>query len=167
MFTKAQNSAPPSSKMSHIKEEKKNIREEEQGIAQTPKVASPKSPEIQFSFEMKKWENISSSDLSTWKELYPSVDVDRELKAMSEWVLSNPSKSKKLWRKFIINWLSNAYEKITNRESIKESNKWKNNQNYQNKSYSSNPTSSDKDSKALRFQTSEELQKMLSEYSNG
>lgn len=73
--------------------------------------------QIKFSFESSQFENISQADLDAWKELYPDLDINRQLKEMTQWILSNPSKAKhkKLWRKFVVIWLQRSYEKITNR----------------------------------------------------
>lgn len=90
-------------------------------IAQTAaplrKIASP----ISFSFEHRKFLNVSNSDLSSWKEAYPSIDVSQEIKKMVEWCLSNEkkAKSKRLWRKFITTWLSNANEKSINQQAYR------------------------------------------------
>ena len=75
-----------------------------------------------FSFESKKFEGISEEELKKWKELYPSVDIPKEIMRMEDWCLSNPSKakSKKLWRKFISGWLARNNEEITNKQAFKQ-----------------------------------------------
>lgn len=121
----AQNCAPPSSKLSHIKEEEnKEEKKKESAKAhssdQTETVRS-KHPEIKFSFDIYRFENIETRDLESWKELYPTVDIDRELKAMTEWIWSNQQKAKgkKHWRKFINHWLSKNYEQNINKEAYR------------------------------------------------
>lgn len=86
-------------------------------IAQSAAPLRQKDPEIAFSFDKRCFENINPKDLEDWKELYPNVDVPRELKEMTQWILANPSKarSKKLWRKFIVGWLQRQNEKSMNR----------------------------------------------------
>lgn len=83
--------------------------------------ASPRSScsEISFSFEKRKFENITDSDIKEWKELYGGVDVVREMREMVQWILANPKKKKKQWRKFILNWLQVQYEKTTNKAAVK------------------------------------------------
>jgi hypothetical protein len=100
---------------------RKNKKEkEEQNIAQ-PATPLRKNDVIFFSFENRRFENISFSDLSTWKELYPAISIETEILRMTEWCLSNEqkSRSKKLWRKFITNWLSRANESAINKSASK------------------------------------------------
>jgi len=125
---KAQFRTPPSSKMSHIKEEE--TKEEEKKEKENAKAYSsdkgetPKSElrsQISFSFEKMRFENIELKDIESWKELYPSVDIDKELKLMTEWIRCNERKarSKKHWRKFINLWLAKNNEREINREAAK------------------------------------------------
>lgn len=75
--------------------------------------------DILFDFDKERFENIETKDIESWKELYPSADIDRELKAMTEWIHSNPhkAKNKKRWRAFINRWLSTTHEKNVNKEA--------------------------------------------------
>jgi len=77
------------------------------------------SNEISFSFDKFKFENISDEDKQVWSQLYPAVDISRELTEMVEWIKENPqkAKSKKHWRKFIRGWLQRQNEKLTNRSA--------------------------------------------------
>jgi len=53
------------------------------------------------------WQNISADDMKQWQTAYPNANVTQQIEAMNQWLISNPSKAKKkLWRKFITNWLS-------------------------------------------------------------
>lgn len=94
-------------------------KEEKKDIAQTPPALRSKDPF--FSFESKKFENISEEDLRKWKELYPCSDIQKEILRMEEWCLANPTKakSKKLWRKFITNWLSRNNDETINKQAYK------------------------------------------------
>ena len=65
---------------------------------------------ILLNYEVRGWENITEKDLSGWKETYPALDVDMELKKMIEWCLSNPKNKKSNWRRFITNWLSRGQD---------------------------------------------------------
>jgi Helix-turn-helix domain len=98
-------------------------------IAQTARSATqPRSSsgsDITFSFSTNNFENINDKDLNTWTQLYPAVNIQRELLDMIEWIRANPSKSKskKHWRQFIRGWLQRQNEKSTNRmayQSAKE-----------------------------------------------
>ncbi len=66
---------------------------------------------IEFSFKERKFSNITPEDKSGWKDAYPACDIEHELKGMREWLLSNPSKRKSNYRKFITNWLSRQQDK--------------------------------------------------------
>ena len=89
----------------------------DKNIAQSTSSLRQIDPEIRFSFDKRSFEFITHKDLEDWKELYPNVDVPRELKEMTQWILANPTKarSKKLWRKFIVGWLQRQNEKSMNR----------------------------------------------------
>jgi len=78
-----------------------------------------KEDKIAFSFDNKKFENITEKDLEVWKQAYPACNVTQEMLRMQEWCLSNTSKAKtrSKWRKFITNWLSNANDKAIGREA--------------------------------------------------
>lgn len=53
------------------------------------------------------FERITDEDYGEWREAYPAVAIKQELAKANQWLLSNPSKShKRLWRKFITNWLN-------------------------------------------------------------
>lgn len=95
-------------------------------IAQTPTAPRKAVPEvISFSFDSKQFVGITDEDIKAWKELYPAVDVTREIKEMVQWILSHDSKakSKKLWRKFIFNWLRGSNEKSINKAAYQQSKK--------------------------------------------
>jgi len=66
---------------------------------------------INFNFETEEWENIRELDKQKWKEAYPACDIEIELNQMREWLLSNPNKRKKNYRRFITNWLTRSQEK--------------------------------------------------------
>jgi len=58
------------------------------------------------------WEGISGQDREDWREAYPACDIDRQLAVMNQWLKANPSKAKKkLWRRFITNWLQRDQER--------------------------------------------------------
>lgn len=73
--------------------------------------SQPASPKINFNFKTSTWENITPGDIEPWKEAYPACDISVELKAMAEWLLSNPEKRKEQYRRFITNWLSRQQQR--------------------------------------------------------
>ena len=66
---------------------------------------------INFNFDTEKWEGIKTKDIEGWNEAYPADNVELELKAMKEWLLSNPTKKKSNYRKFITNWLKRQQDR--------------------------------------------------------
>ena len=48
------------------------------------------------------------SILLIWREAYPNVDIEAELKLAKAWLLSNRSNAKKDFKKFCNNWLARA-----------------------------------------------------------
>lgn len=61
----------------------------------------------------KSYFDIPVSKVEKWKEIYPAVDVEQELREMSDWAESNPTrrKTKKGISTFIRNWLSKEQDK--------------------------------------------------------
>ena len=66
---------------------------------------------IYYSFDDKKFHNITKEDKELWNNAYPACDIDMELLKMSDWLLSNPDKRKSQYRRFITNWLSRTQDK--------------------------------------------------------
>lgn len=66
---------------------------------------------IMFNFENRKWEGVVKEDFVGWQETFPACDIKMELLRMAEWLLSNPAKKKKNYRRFINNWLSRSQDK--------------------------------------------------------
>lgn len=54
--------------------------------------------------------SIDQTLISTWKEAYPNIDIPTQLNKAKAWLISNPSKAKKDFSKFINNWLSRSME---------------------------------------------------------
>jgi len=72
---------------------------------------SSKPPKITFNFETRKWENITPEDIQVWVDAYPACNVRAELKKMRAWLLANPDKRKKNYKRFIINWLNRQQDR--------------------------------------------------------
>jgi len=73
-----------------------------------PKQSKPK---IAFNFETEEWENLSEKDQKAWAIAYPACEIGTELERAKQWLLSNPEKRKKNYRRFITNWLSRSQER--------------------------------------------------------
>lgn len=79
---------------------------------------------LSFSFELKKFIGIEKEDLEAWKICYPHVELGQEILKATQWIISNPSKSKKkLWRLFLTKWFNNQNEKIENKKAYASLNK--------------------------------------------
>jgi uncharacterized protein YdaU (DUF1376 family) len=83
------------------------------------KTTAPSIAKIYFDFTEKSFKNITDSDKSAWAAAYPAVNVETELLRMAEWLLSNPDKKKKQYRRFITNWLSRKQERGGDRVQTK------------------------------------------------
>ncbi len=73
----------------------------------------PAKATLKVSFNESEERFIISPDLlQKYKEAYPDIQVETEIKKMEVWVLSRPkSKWKKDWRRFITGWLSREQKK--------------------------------------------------------
>lgn len=87
-----------------------NIKKEESKYKESIKNKDT-TQQIFFCFDKKKFLNINNGDKEGWGEAYPACEIDLELKKMREWLLANPGKKKKNYRRFIINWLSRSQER--------------------------------------------------------
>ncbi len=70
-------------------------------------------PVISLPLNDKTFHDISGSDVEAWKELYPAVDILKELRKMKGWLDSNPAKRKtgRGIRRFINGWLAREQDK--------------------------------------------------------
>ena len=75
------------------------------------KTKSKQKPKITFSFETGKLSNIEEKDTIRWAITYPACNIEIELLKMEDWLLSNPTKAKSNYRRFITNWLSSQQDK--------------------------------------------------------
>ena len=80
----------------------KNVKKEKNTTAATQKIF--------FSLKEKKWEEITAGDINAWAETYPACNIEIELRRMREWLLANPDKKKKNYRRFIVNWLARSQD---------------------------------------------------------
>ena len=85
---------------------------------------------INFNFKSLSWENITEKDIAIWDEAYPAVDIKQELLKMEAWLVSNPEKRKKNYKRFINYWLTKVQDKGGNKKVVdkgfEESGKYKN-----------------------------------------
>jgi len=57
------------------------------------------------------WGGITEDDKKIWAEAFPACDIETELKRMASWLVANPTKQKKNYRRFIHNWLTRTQDK--------------------------------------------------------
>ncbi len=68
---------------------------------------------ITLTLNNKSEHSINEKDLISWKELYPAVNIEQELRNMKGWLTSNPKKrkTKQGIQRFINSWLSREQDK--------------------------------------------------------
>jgi hypothetical protein len=79
---------------------------------------------IDFNFEKKAWIGIADEDIKFFKDTYPAVNIETELKKMAAWLLANPEKRKKNYRRFITNWLNRTQDSGGTKQSISSTKEW-------------------------------------------
>lgn len=58
------------------------------------------------------WEGIDERMKSGWLKAYPACDIERQLAAMTAWLLANPKKAyKSAWLRFVTNWLARSQDR--------------------------------------------------------
>ena len=97
---------PPKFKLKEVKGRKEGIEE----------VVS-----IIFNFEIGKFESIKEKDIKRWEQTYPACDIKQELLYMADWLISNPSKKKSNYARFISNWLRKQQDQGGTKRGIKSS----------------------------------------------
>lgn len=70
--------------------------------------------------------------VNAWRGIYPDMDVDQELAKMEAWLDANPSRMKKNFKRFAVNWLNRTQWQIIEA-------KMKQAENYRNASVGTGP----------------------------
>ena len=52
--------------------------------------------------------------LETWTQTYPDIDVAGEIRKAAAWAAANPSKGKRNWQRFLVNWMARAGKDLRN-----------------------------------------------------
>jgi len=68
-------------------------------------------PRIDFNFSIQKWIGITENNLVDWQAAYPACNVGLEIDRAGLWLLSNPTKRKSNYRRFLTNWMVRTQEK--------------------------------------------------------
>ena len=61
-------------------------------------------------FDGSSFQNINGQ-LKVWKDAYPAIDVEAELKKAAAWLMANPKNKKSQYARFLNNWFSRAQDK--------------------------------------------------------
>jgi uncharacterized protein YdaU (DUF1376 family) len=58
------------------------------------------------------FQNVTNSHLTRWRDAFPAVDIDHQLKKMNSWLIDNPKKAHKSnWSAFMNRWLSREQDR--------------------------------------------------------
>lgn len=102
-------------KLSHKEEPYKNSRKEEDARSAAK---PPPSNDFYFDHQEKNYIGIAEKDRESWRKIYPDIDIEKEILKSQEWIIANPSKSKKtLWRKFLTGWFQRANDTAFNKKA--------------------------------------------------
>jgi len=97
-------------------------------IAQNQKTASEQNAKHnnkKVVFDDKTNEFIVPSELwDAWYEAYQLIDPQTEVDKAAAWVLSNPTRKKKDWARFLNNWLTKAQDKAERAKAYRDGVKW-------------------------------------------
>ncbi len=100
--------------------DKKENREENNILPGAETTPTPKTPVLSSSpvivsipLNDKTEYPVTAEDVESWKELYPAVDVEQELRKMKGWAIANPTKrkTKSGIKRFINSWLSKEQDR--------------------------------------------------------
>lgn len=110
-FDQLPNATPPSCLMQPTKETLYSSLKEINKEKKTPRSARPTAAtKITLNKEKRCFEGIAIEDMKAWRDAYPAVNVDKELKECVEWALSTPRLD---YRKSILTWLRNTQKNHT------------------------------------------------------
>lgn len=82
-------------------------------ISPEPDESAPDPSGILLPLNDKTYYDVPLSDIALWKDTYPAVDIEGELKRMIAWLDGNPTKRKtrRGIKRFINSWLSRTQDK--------------------------------------------------------
>lgn len=90
-------------------------------VANEKKVNSSEVGTINFDFVSGNWQNITENWKKELSETYPACNINQELLKIKQWLLANPQKKKKNYRRFINNWLSRCQDRGGTKGEVKKS----------------------------------------------
>jgi hypothetical protein len=72
---------------------------------------------IIFCWERFRFDNVTPDDLFLWRQTYPAIEIEAEIRKAEAWLKANPKNKKKNYERFVNNWLSRAQERAPARSS--------------------------------------------------
>jgi predicted phage replisome organizer len=77
-----------------------------------PKRSTASAPKpVTYDFTTGLFSGVTDEMVATWQAACPAVSVDREIVKAAQWLLANPTKRKKNYRRFLLNWIMRAQER--------------------------------------------------------
>ena len=100
-------------------EEVKEVKEREEKKKYARTDSQPRIKDaLTFNFDSWAFEGISEIDMSSWKLMYPHLDLSVETLKAAQWLKSNPSKNKKKnWRKYLTGWFQRGNDSAENKKA--------------------------------------------------
>ena len=106
-----------------VEEETENKMDSDKSSSITPEPGNPGSPGRRNAAEHlffdytgdRKIHGITTELLSYWREMYPALDVEAELKKASTWLDGNRKNRKTDLKRFLVNWLNKAQDRAPRR----------------------------------------------------
>ena len=58
------------------------------------------------------WFEVSEDEYAQYEQAFPGMDMTVEFMKMGLWLYANPARRKRNYKRFIVNWLSNAHRRL-------------------------------------------------------
>lgn len=78
-------------------------------ITRHPEESTPLASHEKIVFDGRQFLNING-ELSVWREAYPAINVEAELRKAAAWLVANPKNKKSQYGRFLNSWLSRAQD---------------------------------------------------------
>lgn len=112
----AKNCIPPTKNI-HIQNERKE--ESKDNSSHNLRSRHQKTPAFSFSTDSK-FTGITDLDKEGWRKAFPCIDIDQTILQAEQWVIANPGRKKKNWRRFLTTWFSRANDREESRQNFRD-----------------------------------------------